>query len=69
MKNKLDAQLPEEVSEALMKMFKTEELVTRWLNTPQKHLNGSTPVSILTEPIGNERVLDLINRIKRGDFS
>ncbi|MCL1137736.1 antitoxin Xre/MbcA/ParS toxin-binding domain-containing protein [Shewanella pneumatophori] len=61
--------VPREIFQPLIDMFKTEQNVFHWLNKGLPALSGKAPIEILSEPDGIEQILDLINRIKRGDFS
>ena len=61
--------MPDEVFQALLELFKTESHVFLWLNKRQQFLSGKEPIELLTEPDGKDQVLDLINRIRLGDFS
>lgn len=56
-----------ELYEGLVKSFKQEEIILKWLNTPKPMLNNHSPASLLeNEP---EQVLDFLHRIQTGDFS
>ena len=50
-------------------IFKTENNVFQWLNRKQNYLIGKAPISLLNEAKGKEKVLGLIERLERGDFS
>ncbi len=50
-------------------IFKTENNVFQWLNRKQNYLIGKAPISLLNEDKGKEKVLGLIERLERGDFS
>jgi len=61
--------VPTDVFEILIDIFKTEDYVFQWLNKKQKYLSGKAPITLLNTPEGKEEVLGLIERLKRGDFS
>ena len=61
--------VPTNVFNTLLDMFKTEDYVFQWLNKEQKYLSGKAPITILTNPEGKKEVIGLIERLKRGDFS
>ncbi|NMM42553.1 antitoxin Xre/MbcA/ParS toxin-binding domain-containing protein [Pseudoalteromonas arctica] len=61
--------VPTDVFEILIDIFKTEDYVFQWLNKKQKYLLGKTPITLLNTSAGKEEVLGLIERLKRGDFS
>jgi len=54
----------------LMSLFKNQnETVIKWLNKEKGPLCGNTPMSLMDTASGREAVLDMIYRIKTGDFS
>ena len=61
--------VPEEIFSLLMKTFKTESQVFKWLNTKREYLNGNTAISLISSEEGKAEILDLIHRINTGDFS
>ena len=61
--------VPTDVFEILIDIFKTEDYVFQWLNKKQRYFQGKTPLSMLTSASGKEKVLGLIERLQRGDFS
>jgi len=67
--NSENIDVPSDIFEKLMDMFKTEDYVFQWLNKKKKCLLGKAPITILSDPAGKKEVLDLINRIQQGDFS
>jgi len=64
-----DIEIPSDIYRKLKIIFKTENNVFQWLNRKQNYLIGKTPISLLNEPKGKERVLGLIERLEHGDFS
>lgn len=61
--------VPTDVYNALVEMFKTEDYVFQWLNKKQKYLSGKATITMLTNPEGKKEVIGLIERLKRGDLS
>ncbi len=61
--------VPNEIFQPLLKLFKTENHAFKWLNKKQHFFSGKAPIELLNEPGGKDQVLDLINRIRLGDFS
>jgi uncharacterized protein (DUF2384 family) len=59
----------DEIRLLLLELFEQEELVDEWLNTPKWLFYGLTPLEMLQEPGGRETVLEVLNRIRYGDFS
>lgn len=62
-------EVPIAIYESSLELFKTETAAFEWLNKGQRNLSGKAPIELLKEPSGEEQVLDLINRIRLGDFS
>ncbi|WP_135384356.1 MbcA/ParS/Xre antitoxin family protein [Vibrio tasmaniensis] len=58
----------DEVRKVLQELFKQEELVEQWLNKPKWYFYGLTPSEMLEKPGGIEIVLEILNRIRYGDF-
>ncbi|MBM5112590.1 antitoxin Xre/MbcA/ParS toxin-binding domain-containing protein [Vibrio parahaemolyticus] len=49
-------------------VFRSEEMANEWLTSPVPALQGLTPIEVLQQ--GDvESVLDIVNRLKYGDFS
>ena len=61
--------IPNEIFQPLIETFKTESKVFHWLNNGQRILSGKAPIELLSKPGGKDQILDLVNRIKLGDFS
>ena len=61
--------VPDEVFSLLLRQFKTEDNVFQWLNKKQRYFQAKTPISMLTSEPGKEKLLGLIERLQRGDFS
>jgi len=56
-----------EIKFTLLALFKQHDVALKWLLTPKNLLLGEAPIDKLeSEP---EAVIDLLNRIQRGDFS
>lgn len=54
----------------LMVLFKDQnELVTEWLRKPKRPLMNKAPIELMDSASGRRSVLDMIERIKYGDFS
>lgn len=65
-----EVDVPEAVHRELSKLFNgNEEVIEKWLNTPKPFLQSKAPIEILETKPGLESILDLINRIKKGDLS
>ncbi|MGF1826414.1 MbcA/ParS/Xre antitoxin family protein [Vibrio splendidus] len=58
----------DEVREVLLELFEQEELVHEWLNNPKWFFSDLTPSEMLKKPGGREMVLEILNRIRYGDF-
>ncbi len=56
-----------EIFKELKMAFKGNEAMMSWLNNPKKPLNGKAPVDELEN--NPDRVLDMLIRMKTGDFS
>ena len=61
--------IPNEIFQPLIETFKTESKVFHWLNNGQRILSGLAPIELLNKPGGKDQILELVNRIKLGDFS
>lgn len=61
--------VPTDVFNKLIGLFKGEDYVFQWLNKKQSYLLGNTPISMLNDPDGKKEVLGLIERLEQGDFS
>lgn len=58
------------ISEMILDLFDGDiNMAEEWLCTPKYFLNNETPLDALTTPGGANRVVEAIQRIKRGDFS
>jgi uncharacterized protein (DUF2384 family) len=56
--------------EELMNLFKyNEEQALKWLSKTKAPLCDVTPLSLIENNQGKEKVMDMINRIKTGDMS
>jgi len=56
-----------EVKFTLLALFKRHDVALKWLLTPKSQLLGEAPVDKLEED--PKAVMDLLNRIQKGDFS
>jgi uncharacterized protein (DUF2384 family) len=57
----------EEIKSTLLELFKRHDVALKWLLTPKWQLSNDAPVDKLeSDPVA---VIDLLNRIQRGDFS
>lgn len=62
--------IPEVIYNELFTLFKgNEDVISRWLDTPKPFLVNKSPIEILETEKGLESILDLINRLKKGDLS
>jgi len=71
-KDKLEAlsKNHQDVLDELMYLFKNnEQQVMIWLTSDKAPLCDVSPLSLLDSRAGKEKVLDMIYRIKTGDFS
>ncbi|MFA0440124.1 antitoxin Xre/MbcA/ParS toxin-binding domain-containing protein [Vibrio sp. 10N.222.51.C12] len=60
----------DKVREELLKLFNDDEkMADEWLTAPKRILNGLSPFEVLNTEQGKAKVLDMIQRIKLGDFS
>lgn len=60
----------DKVREELLKLFNDDEqMAEEWLTTSKRVFNGLSPFEILATEQGNSKVLEVIQRIKLGDFS
>ncbi|CDT79432.1 conserved hypothetical protein [Vibrio coralliirubri] len=53
----------------LLELFEQEELVDEWLSQPKWFFYGLTPLEMLQKPGGIDMVLEILNRLRYGDFS
>ncbi|MFS1914230.1 MbcA/ParS/Xre antitoxin family protein [Vibrio sp. 10N.286.48.B7] len=59
----------DEVRKVLLDLFEQEEFVDEWLSKPKWFFYGLTPLEMLEKPGGIDTVLEILNRIRYGDFS
>ena len=52
--------VPTDVFEVLIDIFKTEDYVFQWLNKKQSYLLGKAPITLFNTSAGKEQVLGLI---------
>ena len=57
------------VAEHAFEVFGDEEKVKRWLNAPNRALNGIKPIDLFYLPTGLGMVDDILGRIEHGIFS
>lgn len=50
-------------------VFGNEDTALKWLQTPNRSLGGSEPLSLLDTDIGGEIVLDTLGRLEHGVFA
>ena len=50
-------------------IFGSEENAVKWLKTPNKVLDGITPVQAMSSRFGAEEVMDILTRIEYGVYS
>ncbi|MGI2146606.1 antitoxin Xre/MbcA/ParS toxin-binding domain-containing protein [Shewanella frigidimarina] len=56
--------------EELMGVFhNNEKQALSWLTHPKVPLCNLTPISLITDKVGKEKVIDMLYRIKSGDMS
>jgi len=53
----------------LLNVFKQEDNAISWLTSPKVPLENMTPLSLIATADGKKKVLDLLYKIKTGDFS
>ena len=62
--------IPNDVHANLVKLFKGDErCIIEWLYRPKESLENKAPIELLKIIGGSQKILDLIEQIKRGDFS
>jgi putative toxin-antitoxin system antitoxin component (TIGR02293 family) len=52
-----------------VEVFEDERAAMNWLNTPNKALGGSSPLSLSATESGSQAVMSTLGRIKHGVFS
>jgi putative toxin-antitoxin system antitoxin component (TIGR02293 family) len=55
-----------EITASAIEVLGAKEKALHWLKTPVRSLDGRTPLSLLDEPGGIERVEDALGRIEHG---
>lgn len=55
-----------EITARAIEVLGAKEKALRWLKAPVRSLGGRTPLSLLDEPGGIERVEDALGRIEHG---
>lgn len=58
-----------ELHNELLSVFKKEEQAMNWLTSIKVPLGNVTPLSLIPTVDGKNKVLDMLYRIKTGDFS
>lgn len=53
----------------LLYIFKKEDQALIWLVNTKAYLSDDTPISLIHDVKGKEKVMDLLYRIKTGDLS
>lgn len=59
----------EDLYTELMTLFKEEAQALIWLINPKAPLCDQTPISLLGDSEGKEKVMEMLYRIKTGDMS
>jgi putative toxin-antitoxin system antitoxin component (TIGR02293 family) len=54
------------VVERAVDVLGDREKALRWLGTPIRALNYATPISLLADPAGKERVMNILTRLEHG---
>ncbi len=54
------------VIERAVEVLGNRETALRWLGKPVRALDYATPISLLTDPAGKERVMDVLTRMEHG---
>ncbi|TPH18087.1 MbcA/ParS/Xre antitoxin family protein [Litorilituus lipolyticus] len=63
-------QVPPDIKNELNLFFKNnEKLIVEWLVNPKRPLNGQAPIEVLATEEGIKQVLDMLERMRTGDFS
>lgn len=57
------------VVERAEQVFENPDHALHWLKSPNRSLNGETPLGLLDTELGAETVMDTLGRIERGVFS
>lgn len=55
-----------DVTARAIEVFGTREKALRWLKTPVRSLDDQTPISLLKNPEGVDRVQDILGRVEHG---
>ena len=53
----------------ILNLFKKDDKALAWLTRPKAPLCGETPISLIHNAKGKERVMDVLYRIETGDLS
>lgn len=59
----------QDLHDELLSVFKQESHAISWLTSTKSPLGNVTPLSLINTTDGKKKVLDMIYRIKTGDFS
>ena len=49
-----------------VEVFGDRDRALRWMGSPVRALNFATPISVLSDVAGEERVLDILTRLEHG---
>ncbi|MGK0270074.1 MAG: hypothetical protein ACI88H_000709 [Cocleimonas sp.] len=65
-----DIDIPEVVYSQLFTLFKgNDEMIAEWIHAPKAFLANKAPIEMLNSDRGINSILDLIYRLRTGDFS
>jgi uncharacterized protein (DUF2384 family) len=57
-----------DITEMLIRLYGSRDAARRWLESPQKLLDGRVPLMLLREPGGEERVRALLQKALDGVY-
>ena len=53
----------------LLSVFKQESHASRWLTSPKAPLENASPLSLIATTEGKKKIMNMLYKIKTGDFS
>lgn len=69
LRKSIEIDISDVVYSQLSTLFKSnDEIIAKWLQTPKTLLENKAPIEMLNTEHGIESILDLIKRLKTGDF-
>jgi hypothetical protein len=61
--------LPDDIYNRLLDIFKTDDVVFQWLNSKRAFFQGKAAIELVSTDVGKEKVFDLLDRLATGDMS